>query len=181
MKFALFTSTENFVDEHYLIERIFECGADYLYVDKPNLTELQLEHWLLALPPEIREKSFICGNPNVASEFGLLGFHRDSAWFEKNQSAVPSSDIQASMETSSLDVSLIGYSQVVLVPANKFKGLAGVRSAFEDKKVAIFFAGDSDDFNLDALQKAGFDGVAVRSGVWEYADSISAWRRLCKK
>ncbi len=170
MRYALFTSPESFVDEIDLIERLFDCGVDVLYVQKPHLGELALERYLLSIPEAIRANSFLCGSPSFAAEFGLAGFHRPLEWFEKNADAVSRVSGLLSVETDSRD--------------DLEKISPEIRSRFSAvvlKNVAPGYD-DSEYFVCDALELFKVPGNrAIVSGIWEFADPVSAWKRLCQK
>lgn len=173
MRFALFTSPEDFVDELDLIESIFSVGAESLYVDKPQKNELSLERYLLSIPESIRQRTFLCGSPNAAAEFGLAGFHRPSGWFVDNADAVCRFSGRMSVEANSAgELEKIPsavrerISRAVVPSASGIAPAAGMET---------FFACDA----TDGLPREG--DLAIVSGIWEFADPVSAWRRLCNR
>lgn len=169
--FALFTSEENFVDEIDLIEKISDAGLDFLYVQKPRMHDLELERFLLALPERIRQKTFLCGSPNAAQEFGLLGFHQTFDWMKQNEAAVLRTNLQESVflekasDLQKLSIPLRKKISQILLPGNE--NAENLNGAF---------------FCCDATEKpAGIENAAFISGIWEFADSVAAWKRFSTK
>lgn len=170
MQYALFTSPEPFVDEIDLIEKIFDAGLDFLYIQKPHLKDLALERFLLALSESVRQRSFLCGSPNVAGEFGLWGFHASADWAFQNAEAALRSKVRMSVSVGSApDVQKIAEplrSKISHFVVSQGEGLLCEKAFVE----------------CDATElPEGPENLAVTSGIWEFADPVSAWRRLCKK
>lgn len=170
MRFALFTSPESFVDEVDLIERIFDCGLDFLYIDKPRLKDLALERFLLSLPESIRKKSFLCGSPNVADEFGLLGFHETADWFLANESVALRLGVKPSIEVSDPQ----DFEKLSEALRRKMENIVVPDARALDPNASVFARSDATEI------PAGILNAAIVSGIWEFADPVAAWRRLCR-
>lgn len=170
MRYSLLTSPENFVDEIDLIERLFDSGLDFLYIRKPHLKDLALERFLLALSEDIRKRSFFCGSPNVAENFGILGFHAPVKWILQNADAV-------SRAGGLLSVGANELSDIQEIPEPLLSRVAHIVVPFREGSLSENVLVESDATDL----AAGVENVLVVSGIWEFADPVSAWRRLCKK
>ncbi len=170
MRYALLTSPENFVDEIDLTERLFDFGLDLLYIRKPDLDERSLDRYLLSLSESIRERSFLCGSPSKAAEFGLAGFHVPLDWCVRNADAALRASVALgvyvreaqSLEKIPPDVRAKISEIVVETPGEGFPENAFVSS------------------DATALPE-NVENFWISSGIWEFADPVSAWRRLCKK
>lgn len=167
MRYALLTSPESFVDEIDLIEKIFDIGLDALYIRKPNLSERALDRFLLSLAEPIREQSFLCGSPSKALEFGLLGFHVSANFCVRNADATMRASGLLSVYAENQDDwrkipedVLCKVSTLVVDSLDGFPGSA-------------FVASDATELPADA------ENFFITSGIWEFADPVSAWRRLC--
>lgn len=174
MRFALFTSPESFVDEVDLIEKIFDAEfstPEFLYIDKPHLKDLALERFLLSLPEKIRNVSFLCGSPNVAAEFGLMGFHATADWFRSNEAAAVrfagalSAEISDAKDFEILPENLRGKMKNFVCAENVFGGWGFATSLIRTDATDI---------------PAEVQNAAIVSGIWEFADPVAAWRRLCR-
>ncbi len=170
MHYSLLTSPENFVDEIDLIERLFDSGLDFLYIQKPHLKDLALERFLLALSEDIRQRSFFCGSPNIAENFGILGFHASVKWILQNADAV-------SRTLGLLSVGANESSDIQKIPEPLAPRVAHVVVPFREDSLSEKVLVESDATEL----APGMENVLVVSGIWEFADPVSAWRRLCKK
>lgn len=169
MQYSLFTSPESFVDEIDLIERLFDCGVDFLYVQKPGMGDVALERFLISLPESIRKKSFLCGSPNKAVEFGLAGFHLPLDWFKKNVSAALRASGLWSVEAES-------RAELDVLPPEMLEKFSRVVLKSREGKIL-----PSDFVLCDATELSSVVGNrAVASGIWEFADPVAAWRRLCR-
>ncbi len=169
MLYSLFTSPESFVDEIDLIERLFDCGVDALYVQKPGMGDVSLERFLISLPEPIRERSFLCGSPNKAGEFGLAGFHLPLDWFKKNAEAARRSSGLWSVEVEN-------RAELDALPAEMREKFS--RVVLKSREGMIH---PSDFILCDATEIPGIAvNRAIASGIWEFADPVAAWRRLCR-
>lgn len=169
MRYALLTSSESFVDEIDLIEKFFDAGLDLLYVWKPNLSERALDRFLLSLAEPIRGRSFLCGSPSKALEFGLLGFHVSADFCVRNADAAMRASGLLSVHAKSQD----DWRKVPEGVRNKVSTL--VVDSKEGFPCSAFVASDATELSADA------ENFFITSGIWEFADPVSAWRRLCKK
>ncbi len=167
MRYALLTSPESFVDEIDLIEKIFDVGLDALYIWKPNLSDRALERFLLALAEPIRERSFLCGSPSKALEFGLLGFHVSADFCVRNVDVAMRASGLLSVHAKNQD----DWRNVPEVVRNKVSTL--VVDSLDGFPASAFVASDATEL------PAGAENFFITSGIWEFADPVSAWRRLC--
>lgn len=167
MRYALLTSPESFVDEIDLIEKIFDIGLDALYIWKPNLSDRALERFLLSFAEPIRKRSFLCGSPSKASEFGLLGFHVSADFCVRNA--------DASMRASGLlSVHAKDLGDWRKIPEGvRAKVSTLVVDSLDGFPAPAFVASDATEL------PAGAENFFITSGIWEFADPVSAWRRLC--
>ena len=170
MQYILFTSVESFVDEVDLIEKIFANDVDYLYVQKPYMNERQLERFLLSIPEEIRMKTFLCGFPSVAQEFSLAGFHQPLEWFIQNAGAA----LRAS-GLLSVEVECLGDLEKLSPEVRSKIFQVVVKNKPEEIPENVFVVCDATELSNDVPNRA------IVSGIWEFADAVSAWRRLCLK
>jgi len=170
MRYILFTSVESFVDEVDLIEKIFANDVDYLYVQKPHMNERELERYLLSIPESIRMKTFLCGSPSVAQDFSLAGFHQPVDWFVRNADAALRAPGLLSVEAECLgDLERISPE----VRSKIFQVI--VKNKPEEIPDNVFVFCDATELSGDVPNRA------IVSGIWEFADSVSAWGRLCQK
>ncbi len=170
MRYSLLTSSENFVDEIDLIERLFDSGLDFLYIRKPHLKDLALERFLLALSEDIRKRSFLCGSPNVAANFGLLGFHASVKWILQNAEA-------AFRASGLLSVGANALSDIQEIPKTLEPRIAHIVLPYREGSLSekVFVECEATDLAEDV------ENLFIVSGIWEFADPVSAWRRLCGK
>ena len=170
MRYILFTSVESFVDEVDLIEKIFTNDVDYLYVQKPYMNDRELERYLLSIPESIRMKTFLCGSPSMAQEFSLAGFHQPVEWFVRNADAALRAPGLLSVEAECLED--LGK----LTPEVRSKVFQViVKNKPEDISENVFVVCDATELPENVPNRA------IVSGIWEFADSVSAWGRLCLK
>ena len=171
MQYILFTSAESFVDEVDLIAKFFANDVDYLYVQKPYMNDRQLERFLLSIPEEIRMKTFLCGSPSMAQEFSLAGFHQPMEWFVQNGGAALRASGLLSVEVEYLrDLEKLSPE----LRSKIFQVI--VKNKPERVPENVFVACDATELSDDEPPNR-----AIVSGIWEFADSVSAWRRLCLK
>ena len=170
MQNILITRVESFVDEVDLIEKIFANDVDYLYVQKPYMNERQLERFLLSIPEEIRMKTFLCGSPSVAQEFSLAGFHQPLEWFIQNAGAA----LRAS-GLLSVEVECLGDLEKLSPEVRSKIFQVVVKNKPEEIPENVFVVCDATELSNDVPNRA------IVSGIWEFADAVSAWRRLCLK
>ncbi len=170
MRYSLLTSPENFVDEIDLIEKLFDSGLDFLYIRKPHLQDLALERFLLALSEDIRKRSFLCGSPNVAANFGLLGFHASVQWILQNADAASRADGRLSVGANAL-------SGIQAIPETLLPRVSHIVVPPCEGSLSENVFVESDATNL----ACGVRNFFIVSGIWEFADPVSAWRRLCGK
>lgn len=170
MRYALLTSPENFVDEIDLTERLFDSGLDLLYILKPNLNERSLDRFLLSLPEAIRKRSFLCGSPSKAAEFDLAGFHVSADWCVRNADAA---------------LRALPALSVYVREAERLREIPGkVREKISEVVVESVGEGFPENALVSSDATALPENVEnfwICSGIWEFADPVSAWRRLCKK
>ncbi|MBP5248003.1 MAG: hypothetical protein J6Z31_09140 [Fibrobacter sp.] len=170
MRYILFTSVESFVDEVDLIEKIFANDVDYLYVQKPYMNDRALERFLLSIPEGIRMKTFFCGSPSVAQEFSLAGFHQPVEWYVRNGDAARRAPGLLSVEAECLgDLEKLSPE----VRSKIFQVI--VKNKPEEIPENAFVVCDATELPQDVPNRA------ILSGIWEFADPVSAWGRLCLK
>ncbi len=170
MRYILFTSVESFVDEVDLIEKIFANDVDYLYVQKPHMNDRQLERYLLSIPEAIRMKTFLCGSPSMAQEFSLAGFHQPVDWFVRNADAAQRASGLLSVEAECLeDLERLSPE----VRSKIFQVI--VKNKPKEISDNVFVFCDATELPDNVPNRA------IVSGIWEFADSVSAWGRLCHK
>ncbi len=169
MRYSLLTSSENFVDEIDLIEKLFDVGLDFLYIQKPHLKERALERFLLAFSEDICKRSFLCGSPNVAAEFGLLGFHASVEWFLQNADAAMRASGLLSVHAKNQD----DWRKIPEGVRGKVSAL--VVDSLDGFPGSAFVASDATEL------PEGPENFFITSGIWEFADPVSAWRRLCRR
>ena len=170
MRCSLFCSEESFVDEIDLIEKISALGMEHLYVRKPRMDERALGRFLLALPESVREKTFLYGFPSAAQEFGLAGILQPLEWILQNEKAVWNSGVSLGILLHSIED----------LPKLSAEISARVSAFLLSEKTGN--AGENGFVLCDATEiPAGVRNAAIVSGIWEFADPVSAWKRLCLK
>lgn len=185
LNLILLTSPVNFAGEHEHLEEMFEKFPFQLHVRKPGFSEGQLEKFLLGLNEEIRSMAVLHGSRDMAEAFGLAGFALPATHLEL---AAPPCGLKhfawcRSLEELSAAPKVDG---AILYPVfdsytdieakGKFAGVSV--GEFGNRGIA---AGGVDEDRFGELQKLGYAGAAICGAVWNYADPLPAWNRICRK
>lgn len=183
----LLTSPVNFAGEHELLETMFEKYPFSLHVRKPGFSEGSLEKYLLGLNEDIRSVAVLHGSAEMAQSFGMAGV------------ALPASHILGGVEVpcdlkkfawcrSLEEVSALPeVDGAILFPVFDSLTEIGAKGQFAGQKVQnlsknrVFAAGGISEDEFKEVASLGYAGVALCGSVWNYADPVPAWNRICRK
>jgi len=185
LNIILQTSPVNFAGEHELLEQMFEKFPFSLHVRKPGFSEGQLEKFLLGVNEEIRSMSVLHGSRDMAESFGLAGFALPASHLELASAC----DLKRFAVCRSLEElgTVPSVDGAILYPVFDSYTEIGAKGKFAGEsvlayaKTRIFAAGGVDEDRFKEIEKLGYAGAVVCGAVWNYADPLPAWTRVCRK
>lgn len=186
LNLILLTSPVNFAGEHEHLEEMFEKFPFQLHVRKPGFSEGQLEKYLLGLNEEIRSMAVLHGSEDLANCFGLAGVCRAATSFGNGNVQFAGGKQYAWCRSIEELSALPKVDGAILWPVFDSFTEIGVKGKFSAENVQdinnkVFAAGGVDEENFTELSSKGFAGAAICGAVWNYADPIPAWTRICRK
>lgn len=190
MRLWLSTSPDDFSAEFDDIEEMFKRGLTRLILHKRNATEAQYERWLMALPMEYRDRIWVRGTPDMAERLDVRGCVIDASvlageiperWKRINCIALCRSLEQLESLPEWVAGALVGpvfQPQSVYEPVETLD-FGGLADKLAEKSLQAIAFGGIDHENLEEIKKLPLQGISVLGGVWNYADPVNAFVKLC--
>lgn len=191
MELLLVSSPEDFVDEHSMVEALFEQGLSRFHLRKPRHSAAMLERWILGLNSDFHSRIVVHGHPEIARSFNVLGFHMNAKWFETHPMSESFSRSASAHHLREVEMLPEDLSYVWLSPIFDSISKPDYASAFSlesltewlldykvRKKNPVYALGGIDADNLEAVARAGFDGAVVLGSVWNYPNPVNAWKKM---
>lgn len=180
MKLILISTPYFFVEEHNIIDVLFEEGLDVLHLRKPDSEPVYCERLLTLINEKWHNKIVVHDHFYLKSEYNLMGIHLNKRNSKKplNYSGHVSRSCH-SIEEVYKDKNACNY--VFLSPIYDSISKQGYNAAFSkttlfdakekgiiDKKVIAL--GGIDDTNISEVKNFGFGGAAVFGALWSKFD-----------
>ena len=199
MKLVLMTTPYFFVEEHQILNALFDEGLEILHLRKPDTEPVYSERLLTLIQECYRKKIVVHDHFYLKNEYGLKGIHLN----QRNPEMPPKYKGHLSCSCKSVDDILLHkkkFDYVFLSPTftNGLSGdgeqtsdLSQLRSlALQkviDKKVFAFGGVQLD--NIEQVKDLGFGGAVVLGDIWnrfsihstqDFKDLIQHFRKLRK-
>ena len=191
MRLWLFTCPDDFAAEHDDIEEMFRRGLTRLILDKrgrggnAHATFNDYDRWLLGLPMELRDRTWVRGTPDMAEELDVRGCVCDAqsfmgevpeSWKRINSVALCKNAEEAEKLPEWVAGALVGP---IMQPLSAIEPVETLGSSLSiNAKASLILWGGVDTDTIDDFKKISPAGVASLGGVWNYADPVNAFIKL---
>ena len=172
MNIYLVTSPINFASEQDLIENMYAFKPFSLHIRKPNFSEREMEKYLLSLAPEILENAVLHGFKDLSNDFGIQ--NREQYFWRESITELP----EIIPENSKYFLFSVFDSFSNPDKKGFLKSNSDLLKRFLEKnKENLIGAGGIDSDNFEILKEIGFKNIALSGGIWNYADSVSVFKK----
>ena len=187
MQLILFTSSDKFRSEIYIILKMFENGLETLHVKKPSFSKKQLKNYIELIPKKYHDKIILHSHYSLALKYKLKGLHlsksfRDSSIFYKKYISfikMIKPNLIFTCTYHNLDQLLNHdkiYSYAFLSPIFntedqlnlKFTEDA-IKSTISQVNINIYALGGINSNNFNRIKSMGFNGITLMGAIW-YGD-----------
>ena len=184
MELILFTSSDKFRSEIYIVLKMFENGLETLHIKKPDFSKKQLNNYLELIPKKHHNKIVIHSHYSLALRHKIKGLHlstsfRDSNIFYKKYIFLlkllkPNMIFTCSYHN--LDQLLNHdniYSYAFLSPIfnsdgtlnNKFTK-DSINTTISQINIKSFALGGVTESNFKIIKSMNFNGIALMGSIW---------------
>jgi len=197
MKLILMTTPYFFVEEHQIINTLFEEGLDVLHLRKPNTEPVYSERLLSLIPEDYRKNIVVHDHFYLKNEYNLKGIHLN----QRNPELPPKykGHISCSCHTADEVIShKRACNYVFLSPIFDSISKNGYTTAFTPQQLLdlktrkvidrkVMALGGVSLENIEKIKDYGFGGAVVLGDIWNrfsihstenFEDIISHFRRL---
>lgn len=180
--------------ETKIVCELFEKGLQVYHLRKPRWSIDRVQSWIKSIPKVYRSRIVLHQFPELVEKFALGGFHIHAD--DSVPSCVPVEKLSAQCQHFS-DLKKCGNKfrclmlgpvfpkkdRDITVPARTEQEYAAIVAYYRQNGGAckIFAFGGVEADNVRRCKKMGFDGVAVVGAIWESADEVAAFKKLCRK
>jgi thiamine-phosphate pyrophosphorylase len=84
MQLILFTSSDKFRSEIYIVLKMFDNGLETLHVKKPNFSKKQLKNYIELIPEKHHNKIILHSHYSLALKYKLKGLHLSKSFRNSN-------------------------------------------------------------------------------------------------
>ena len=184
MELILFTSSDKFRSEIYIILKMFENGLENLHIKKPGFSKKQLKNYIELIPEKHHNKIIIHSHYNLILKYNLKGIHlsslfKDSSLFYKKYVSLlkllkPKLFLTCSYHNlNQLLNHHHTYNYVFLSPVfNKDGSLNSkftedsIKSTISQINIKVFALGGVNETNLKKIKSMNFNGLALKGSIW---------------
>lgn len=182
MKLIVISNPINFKEEISSVIDLFESGLEYFHLRKPDSNESEILDFINSIPNEFHSRIILHNHFRLIDKFNLKGIHfslrfPSEKFFLNNSIVHQSASFHNIKEIKQCNFNL---DYVFLSPIFDSISKANYNSRFDlveleheisevktDKsKPKIIALGGIDETRIRAVQKAGFDGIAILGTLW---------------
>ncbi len=193
MKLILLSNPSTILNEHEIVNSLFEEGLNYFHLRKPQFSQMEMEDYIKRIDVSYRKNIVLHSYHDLCKKYNLKGVHyNERSPFIKeddhNEGFHKSSSLHSLKEVEDC---VKEFNYVFLSPIFNSISKEGYKGNFdlsELKKVVslnkakgnpkVIALGGIDEQHLEKAKEMGFDGVAVLGALWkEYADSNGGVRK----
>lgn len=179
MKLVVLSNPSSLVDEHLIINYMFELGLQHFHVRKPDYSEDDLRKYVEKIPRKYWSKLMIHSHHKLAKEFDGIGIHFNLASPESNEKyewlSPKSISCHTLDELEDLDTQI---KYAFLSPVFNSISKQGYNSLFDQDQLKKFLdeltvkskiiaLGGIETDKIQRCYEMGFDGVGVLGAIWE--------------
>jgi thiamine-phosphate pyrophosphorylase len=188
------SAPEDIPDEVARIHALFESGLRIFHLRKPNASMLQVASILKAIRPEFRGRVALHHHHELAEKFGVNRLHfteqfrkslPDYSW-NSYSNKILSTSIHSKEEfyrlPSCFDYTFLGPVFDSISKQN-YPALKNSDRWIErhENSIKVIGIGGIDSENAREVLHYGFDGIALLGSIWNYANGLDEYKRICMK
>lgn len=199
MKLILISSTQSIEKETEILTDLFSNGLQTLHLRKPKFSTPRLKKLIQSIPSKYHNRIIIHSHHNLALNFDLRGIHltkthkrrRFKTWLTLKLLNSRKPDLFMTTSHTKLGKILEAekpYNYVFLSPifdSSTSKYQAGftehsLKGVLKKSPYKVIARGGVDLQQVEKVKEIGFEGLVMRSSIWESEDPVAEFNKYVK-